>query len=162
MNYPFLNIRCDKLDNYFEKDSNFFNKFAKIEDIIIDVLYIVSKARQKNDYESIYVIESSVSEFLNLISNIDEPSINSFKNAARNIVNALDKFRTSDNKALEFLDLNSNIIALIELITNYANKEHIEKKDYYEIVENKLYLKDTNLSDNSQKNISPNQPIFFT
>ena len=120
----------------------FINKFAKIEDIIIDVLYIVSKARQKNDYESIYVIESSVSEFLNLISNIDEPSINSFKNAARNIVNALDKFRTSDNKALEFLDLNSNIIALIELITNYANKEHIEKKDYYEIVENKLNEKE--------------------
>ena len=119
------------------------SKFENIENIIIDILFIVSKTRIDKNYNQIYEIERKIADFQSLTSGINDEHFNSIKNAAHNILNSIDKFRTSDNKAFSFLDVNNSTIGFIEAICHFAQKEKIKTKDYYEIVENKLNNKET-------------------
>jgi len=113
-------------------------KFEKIENIVIEILYIVSWTRLKKDYSKVYEIEKSIDNFLALVSEIKYEKFNNVKNQIHNILNSIDKYRNSTNKAFAFLDVNSSVVSFIEAFCKFADEEKIEKKDYYEIVENKL------------------------
>lgn len=129
--------------NIDESKKKLLSKFEEIENIAIDILFIVSKARVKKDYGHVYDIERQINDFNNLTKEINEESFLIVKNEVHNILNALDKFRVSDNKAFSFLDINSATISFIEAIHKFAHSEKIKIKDYYEIVENRLNLIDS-------------------
>ena len=116
----------------------FLEKFEKIENILIEILFTISNVRKSKDFEKIYEIEGDIRTFESIIKTIDSNIASSFENFAQNILNSLDKFKMSDNKEFSFLEVNNCAIALIEAISKYAEKEHIKRKDYYEIVEEKL------------------------
>ena len=116
----------------------FLKIFPKIEDLIIDILSIVSLARQKGDFSDIRLIEEKINSFNLIVSDFNYEEFSSIKNLAQNVLNSLDKFKLADNKELGFLDVNNVVVALIEAIEHYANKLKIEKKNYYDIVEKKL------------------------
>ena len=131
------------LENEFEPDKKeILAKFEEIENIVIDILYIVSKTRIDKNYNQIYEIERKIADFQSLTSAIKNEHFNSIKNTAHNILNAIDKFRTSDNKAFSFLDVNNSTTSFIEALYHFAQKEKIKIKDFYEIVENKLNKKE--------------------
>lgn len=113
-------------------------KFDKIEEIVVEILYIISLARIKKNYTGVYEIEKFINEFLNLISTINISKFSNVKNQIHNILNAIDKFKTSDNKAFSFLEINNTVVAFIEALYKFADEEKIKRKDYYEIVENKI------------------------
>ena len=121
----------------------FLEKFEKIENILIEILFTISSVRKSKDFEKIYEIEGDIRTFESIIKTIDSNIASSFENFAQNILNSLDKFKMSDNKEFSFLEVNNCAIALIEAISKYADKEHIKRKDYYEIVEEKLKDKKT-------------------
>lgn len=114
------------------------SKFKDIENIAIEILYIISKARLKKDYINITEIEKKLTDFNSLTSSIKNENFNTIKNQTQNIYNALDKFKISDNKEYSFLDVNSAITSFIENLSKFACEENIKKQDYYEIVENRL------------------------
>lgn len=132
-------IEYINIDNVEETDKKeILSKFQDIENIIIEILFIVSKIRTDKDYNNVYEIEKKISDFQSLTSNISQDNFDSAKNAIHNILNSIDKFRTSDNKAFSFLDVNSAVVVLIEAFCQFAKQEKIKTQDYYEIVENRL------------------------
>lgn len=117
------------------------SKFEEIENCAIDVLHIISSIRIKKAFGEIYEIENKINKFNLLCQNIDDENFGVIKNQAHNILSSIDKFRTSDNKEFSFLEVNNAITSFIEALYKYADNEKIQRKDYYEIVENRLNLK---------------------
>jgi len=130
----------DEIDLSQMPDDNkeFLSKFGRIEDILVEILYIVSSARQKHDYGEITKIENEINHLISLINGINSEKISSIKNNANNVLNSVDKFKMSDNEEFSFLEVNNCVINLIEVISHYVDEQHIQRKDYYEIVEEKL------------------------
>lgn len=120
----------------------FLSKFNKIEEIIIKVLYTVSYAREKQDYSKIVSVEGYINNLISLISNIHSETINSIRNNASNVINAVDKFKLSDNKEFSFLEVNNCVINLIESISSYVDESKVQRQDYYEVVDKKLKEKE--------------------
>ena len=135
-NYETQNRSIDENVNPAKKE--FLEKFEKVEDILVDILFVISSVRKSKNFEKIFEIEGSIRTFESLIKTIDSNIAASFENFAQNILNALDKFKMSDNKEFSFLEVNNCVIALIEAVSKYADKERISRKDYYEVVEEKL------------------------
>lgn len=129
------------------------SKFDKIEKIAIEILYIVSFVRLNKDYSKVYEIEKEINDFNSLCSDISYPNFEVIKNQTHNIFNAIDKYRMSDNKEFSFLDVNNAVVTFIEAIYNFADSEKIKRKDFYEIVENRLTSKENNnlQEENEQK-----------
>ena len=129
-------------------------KFDDIQDIVIDILYIVSKTRITKEYNNVYEIERKINDFNSLTKEINDASFCEVKNQTHSIFNAIDKFRMSDNKAFSFLDLNNAIVAFIEAIYAFCDSEKIKRKDYYEVVENLL-------ANNEKKEVKPLDLVQF-
>lgn len=116
-------------------------KFKEIENFAIDILFLVSNVRIKKTYNDIYEIERKVNDFNFLCQNINEESFMPVKIQTHSILNAIDKFRISDNKEFSFLEVNGAITSFIEELYKFADNEKIQRQDYYEIVENRLNSK---------------------
>ena len=88
--------------------------FEEIENIIINVLYIISNSRIKKDYSNIYSIEKEITHFSTLVQEIENEKFASIKNKTHNILSSIDKFRESDNKAFTFLEVNNAVVYFVE------------------------------------------------
>ncbi len=116
----------------------FLEHFDKIEDFIVEILFIVTKARKERNFEDILKIEKKVNDFILCLENTSSSILDAIKSSAVNILNSINKFKVEKNYEYNFLDVNNSITVFIENIKNYANKEKIESKNYYEIVDEKL------------------------
>ncbi len=134
-----------------EEEKKFLNNFPKIEENVVQILYIISEARTNKDYGKINTLEMYLNNIVTMLEGINDEEILSVKYKVQNVFNFLDKFKISDNKEFDFLDLNNSITGFIELIIEYTNKKNIERLDYYEIVEQKL-TKIENKEDENTKN----------
>ncbi|MBQ9149986.1 hybrid sensor histidine kinase/response regulator [bacterium] len=114
------------------------SKFDKIENTVIEILYIISNARINKNYSDIYEIEKYINEFSSLVSNVDCEKFQNVKNHTHKILNSIENFRMLENKSLAFLEINNNVVSFIEALYKFADSEKIQRKDYYEIVENRL------------------------
>ncbi len=120
----------------YKKD--FLSKFDNMEELIISILYSVSSARKSNDFNCVYNLDEPLKRFISLIRDNPEEKIQIIKQCANNLLNVSEKFKKSENKEYSFLELNNSLSAFIENFTNYLDREHIKRKDYYEIVIEKL------------------------
>ncbi len=136
-----------------EDEEKFLKNFSGIEENIIQILYTISEARISKDYNKVNAIETYLNNILVLFNGINDDEILSIKYKVQNVFNFLDKFKVSDKKEVDFLDLNSAISGFIELISDYTNKRDIERQDYYEIVEQKL----NNPKDDKEENKEPDK-----
>ncbi len=116
----------------------FLECFDKIEDFIIDVLFVTTKARKERRFEDIIQIEKNVQDLVHILEKYSSSILESIKFSAINILNSLDKFKIAKNYEYNFLEVNNSITVFIENIKNYTIREKIQSKDYYEIVDNKL------------------------
>ncbi|MBQ4647505.1 MAG: hybrid sensor histidine kinase/response regulator [Candidatus Gastranaerophilales bacterium] len=113
------------------------SKFDEIENIAQNILFIVTSARIKKNFNDIYDIEKDINNFNSICDNLKDNAFNIVKNQTHGILSAIDKFRMSDNKEFSFLEVNSSVQSFIEALCAYADSEKIKRKDYYEIVENR-------------------------
>ncbi len=122
-----------------ECEENFLSCFERIEEYIIDILSIVSFARQNNDYNNIYNIKQKTDELISFVGDIKgNDAIDSMKKSLLKIIDSIESFNNSSNKQFSFLELNKNITNFIEKITNWADEKNIQRKDYYELVDKKI------------------------
>ena len=133
----YLNLKSE----ITQAQKEILSKFNKIEEIAIEILYIISITRKEKNYNEIYKVEKILNEFNSLCANITDEHFETVKNQTHNILASIDKFRTSDNKAFSFLEVNNTITSFIEALCTYCDSEKIQRKNYYEIVENKLNSK---------------------
>ena len=134
-----IQINYIKIDDELSPSKKeILSKFEEIENYVIEILYIISNVRIKKNFDNIYEIEKKTNEFNLLCQSIIDENFEPIKKQAHNILNSIDKFRSSDNKEFSFLDVNNAVISFIEALYKYADEEKIQRKDYYEIVENKL------------------------
>ena len=124
--------------NISSQTKEILSLFEKIDNITINILELVSRARISKNYSQIYDIEKEISHFASLTSEINDGEFGAVKSQMHSILNALDKFRNSDNKPFSFLEINNATVSFIEAVYKYADNNHIQRKDYYEIVENKI------------------------
>ena len=134
-------------DNPFKKD--LLEKLERFENDIIELLYIISIARAKKNFDKVIEIENTVNDFISLL-NFDDENFSSIKNLAQNIINSLDKYKVSDNKELSFMEVNSEAMTLIEAFCDLLDKENIKRKSYYDIIDEKL--EQDKLNENRQDN----------
>lgn len=134
-------------DNPFKKD--LLEKLERFENDIIELLYIISIARAKKNFDKVTEIENTVNDFISLL-NFDDENFSSIKNLAQNIINSLDKYKVSDNKELSFMEVNSEAMTLIEAFCDLLDKENIKRKSYYDIIDEKL--EQDKLNENRQDN----------
>ncbi len=132
-----------------EQEKKFLSCFAKIEIIIVKALYTVSKIRIEKNYQTIYKIEDLMKELILLINDIQDDEILNFKNTALETINLINKTKNLQNYELGFLEVNSSLNKLIELITSYTNKKRIKKADYFEIVQNQIDAEQKNGANNA-------------
>ncbi|MBR2069550.1 MAG: hybrid sensor histidine kinase/response regulator [Candidatus Gastranaerophilales bacterium] len=116
----------------------FLEKFPLIEEILIDVLSVLSNARKNNDFSHILDIEQNVKNLIELLDNKSDEKIKTIHDSAKNILRTLDEFNKNENKSYAFLDVNESCMGLIERVSNYADSEKIKRQDYFEIVDKKL------------------------
>ena len=116
----------------------FLEKLPQIEEYLIDILYILSFARKNNDFSNVDSIEQKIALLGEYIKDIGIEEIKEINKCLEDIVNKINEFKNNDNKAYAFLDVNESSMRLIEFISDYCIKEGINKKDYFEIVSNKL------------------------
>ncbi len=120
-----------------EKKS-FLEHFEEMENLIVDMLLIVTKAREEKNFDSIFEIEKKIQDFIFSIENSSSNILSSIKYSATNILNSLDKYKNAQNKEYAFLEINNSITIFVENIRNYTTKEKIKTKEYYDIVDNKI------------------------
>ena len=120
-----------------EKKDVFF-KFNNSQNLIVDILFIVSKAGLTKEYDFENELETKISELNFIFSTINDVNFAKIKAQLKILSIAVIKFKNSQNKPFEFLEVNNATIALIEAIYEFVKAENLEKKDYYEIVENML------------------------
>ena len=131
----------EKEEDYTPLKKQLLPVLDRIEQIIIDILYIVSDARSRNVFSDIYEIEFKINKLVDIFRNIESEKIFSINNCAQNVLTALDKFKVQENKEFVFLDVNSTVSRLIEMLCALFDGEKIKKQNYYEIVDEKLNSK---------------------
>ncbi len=137
------------LENSLQK-KELINKLSELENDIIEILYLVSFARAKKNFDEVVKIEKTVNDFISLL-NIDDNDLNSVKNLAQNILNSLDKYKNTDNKELSFMDVNSEVMNLIEEFSALLDKENIKRQQYYDIIDKRLNSSELNEQDKKEE-----------
>ena len=144
----------------------FLEKFPELENILIDIIFIISFARKNNDFSNVTEVGQKAVSLIENLKDIQNEKINEIKKCAQDIIKATDEFKTSTNKPYNFLEVNDVSMRLIELISDYCINEGINKKDYFEIANNKLDNSPAVSSDNlslitkSADNISQKIPLM--
>ncbi len=147
----YVNINCEIEPSQKE----FLINFDNIENIIVEMLYIVSYSRLKNNFDKIFELDKNIENFNNLISKVNDEKLNDIKTSISNISKATEKFSLTDNKALSFLEINECVNNFITNFSAYVDNQNFKRKDYYEEVEKRLQ-NEQNKSQNQQQ--SQNQP----
>jgi len=133
------NIEEIQNPQYTDKDKkNFYSNFSQLEEITIDLLIIISLARKNNNFDNIIDIEPGIDKAISFFTNIENNQIKEIQNALKKLSNELNKFKQSENKAFSFLEVNTALENYITKLTQYCDLEHIKRKDYWEIVDEKI------------------------
>jgi len=127
------------------------SQMDRIEELIVDILFIISNSRKEKNYAEISNIAIKINTFLSLVGPVEDFEFDAIKNYADRVNDNIDKFETVDNKNLAFLELNDSINLFFETLFAYFDKNSISKKDYYEIVD--LRLNSKNLKKDEQNQI---------
>ncbi len=113
-------------------------KVPFIEEVLINILYTISLARKNNDFSRVADIKTSLDSLKSLISDIEEEETLKIAKDIDNVHSSVGEFEKSENKPYSFLEVNDCCMKLIETVSNYFNKEKINKQDYFEIVNQRL------------------------
>jgi len=124
------------------EEEKFIHNFEAVENIITEVLLIISKARRNKNYSEIENIEKPLGIFSGLISDIHTNFAEKLSQLLEKAKQSIENFKVSKNQELDFLEINIALNSLIEEVTKFADKKEIKRKNYYETV-NDILKKET-------------------
>ena len=133
--------KYDETSELTPEKKEFLKCFDKLEETVIEILFIITSARNEKNFEHVADIAKKIRDFLPLIQGNSSDIFNSIKEFLSEILNNVYDFETNKNKEFVFIEINNSINFLIETIKNYTIRQKIDSKDYYNIVDEKINSK---------------------
>ena len=122
--------------NYSEDVKKILSKLNKIEELIVQIIYIFSSARQENNFSEIQIIKTPLAELNIIIRDLNiKPLEELIANTGR-FISSINPQAINENQILE---LNSKIDSIEEFFTNYCKEKGISTQNYFNIA-NELLL----------------------
>ena len=122
--------------NYSEDVKKILSKLNKIEELIVQIIYIFSSARQENNFSEIQIIKTPLAE-LNII--IRELNIKPLEELIANTGRFISLVNPQTINENQILELNSKIDSIEEFFTDYCKQKGISTQNYFNIA-NELLL----------------------
>ena len=116
--------------NCSESTKKLLSKLNKIEELIVQIIYIFSSARQSDSFGEIGIIKAPLAELNIIARELDIEPLEKLIGEMGRYVSALNTKKISEN---EILELNSKVDAIEEFFTNYCKERGVGTQNYFEI-----------------------------
>ncbi|HIQ89481.1 TPA: hybrid sensor histidine kinase/response regulator [Candidatus Galligastranaerophilus faecipullorum] len=136
---PDGNIQSGISFNYPEDVKKLLSKLNKIEELIVQMIYIFSGARQSGDFSEIQMIKSPLAELNVIIRELNLKPLCTLITDAGRFVTSFENKPLDENAILE---LNGKIDKIEEFFSNYCKEKGVQTQNYFEIASELLANKD--------------------
>ena len=121
---------------YSEDVKKLLSRLNKIEELIVQIIYIFSSARQENNFSEIQIIKTPLAELNMLIRELNIKPLEELITHTGRFISSIKPETINEN---EILELNSKIDAIEEFFTNYCKEKGVNTQNYFNIA-NELLL----------------------
>ena len=122
--------------NCSEEIKRLLSKLNKIEELIVQIIYIFSSARQENNFLEINIIKTPLAELNIIIKELGIKQLEEIISNTGRFISSINPQTISEN---EILELNSKIDSIEEFFSNYCKEKGISTQNYFNIA-NELLL----------------------
>lgn len=136
---PDGNIQSGISFNCPEDVKKLLSKLNKIEELIVQMIYIFSGARQSGDFSEIQMIKSPLAELNVIIRELNLKPLCTLITDAGRFVTSFENKPLDENAILE---LNGKIDKIEEFFSNYCKEKGVQTQNYFEIASELLANKD--------------------
>lgn len=131
-------IQSAKNIPYSKETKELIARLNKIEELIIQIIYIFSLSRQNNDFSNIQMLKAPLGELNALIVDLNIKELNEL---IINTAKYISSLKDTEIKEGEILELNSKIDSIEEFFSSYCNKRNIKTQSYFDIANELLINK---------------------
>ncbi len=136
---PDGNIQSGISFNCPEDVKKLLSKLNKIEELIVQMIYIFSGARQSGDFSEIQMIKSPLAELNVIIRELNLKPLCTLITDAGRFVTSFENKPLDENAILE---LNGKIDKIEEFFSSYCKEKGVQTQNYFEIASELLANKD--------------------
>ncbi len=113
-----------------ENVKKLLSKLNKIEELMVQMIYIFSSARQNNDFSEIQIIKSPLAELNVIVKDLNIRELSDLITDTGRFISSFHGRVPSEN---EILEMNSKIDAIEEFFTQYCKEKGIQTQNYFNI-----------------------------
>lgn len=136
--------------NFPEQTKRLLARLNKIEELLIQTIFIFSSARQNNDFSNIQIIKAPLAELNIIMHDLDIKEMSSLILDIGKFLHELKMPPDEEN----ILELNKKIDNLEEFFTNYCKEKEIETQNYFDIADALLNKNDPKNEGQDNKEIA--------
>ena len=137
-----------KVFNYSEEVKKLLSKLNKIEELIVQIIYIFSSARQENNFSEIQIIKTPLAELNIIIRELNIKPLEELITNTGRFISLLNPKTIDENQILE---LNSKIDNLEEFFSSYCKEKGINTQNYFNIANELLLNSNENKAKQNKK-----------
>ena len=115
------------------------SKLNKIEELIVQMIYIFSSARQNNDFSEIQIIKSPLAELNVIIKDLNIRELSDLITDTGRFITSFSDRAPNEN---EILELNSKIDSIEEFFSAYCKEKGVQTQNYFNIANELLTSND--------------------
>ena len=115
------------------------SRLNKIEELIVQIIYIFSAARQGGSFKEIHIIKAPLAELNMIIKELNIKPLEELIGATGRYISSINTENIGEN---EILELNSKIDSIEEFFTNYCRGRGIVTQNYFDIANELLISED--------------------
>ncbi len=130
-----------KIYNYSEDVKKLLSRLNKIEELIVQIIYIFSSARQENNFSEINIIKTPLAELNILIRELGIKPLEELITNTGRFISSVNPLKIDENQILE---LNSKIDSIEEYFSNYCKEKGVNTQNYFNIANELLLSSDEN------------------
>lgn len=124
--------------NCSEDTKKLLSRLNKIEELIVQLIYIFSAARQNNNFSEIHILKAPLGELNVIIRELNLNPLSDLIVDAAKFINSINKDTISEN---EILQLNSKIDDIEEYFNSYCHQKGVQTQNYFDIANELLVNK---------------------
>lgn len=140
--------------NCSESTKKLLSKLNKIEELIVQIIYIFSSARQSNCFDEIGIIKAPLAELNMIARETGIKELEGLLGETGRYISSINAKHISEN---EILELNSKIDAIEEFFSTYCKERDITTQNYFDIANELLTSND---EDNTKTNKAEDKEII--
>ena len=115
------------------------SKLNKIEELIVQMIYIFSSARQNNDFSEIQIIKSPLAELNVIIKDLNIRELSDLITDTGRFITSFNDRAPNEN---EILEMNSKIDSIEEFFSAYCKEKGVQTQNYFNIANELLTSND--------------------